>query len=425
MLSASILLTVVSELMFTFYISVYDISNLIGHYFKLGSFWLIYKAIIEIGLQRPYALLFREITASERRHQELTSKLPTGICEIDPSLRITYINPAGLKIIGYKEQDVKRGLHLDMLLENADREKTQNRINDLLKGLSIGSSEYQLQRKDGTKADVIINSCPILRDGELTSVQASLTDVTEVNRLQRQVQQIRKREALAILAGGMAHEINNALTGVVGRIELIRLKVAKQQVTDTDFTDVLDGCDRIADLIRQLQAYSRGGRYRSEPIDMIDFTQKRLVELQKRLDPKIRLSCHHSSSIPKIAADPMQLQMVIEEIVRNAVEATLEDGQIEIDIRAREIDADQAARRPGFKPGQYVRLKVRDTGKGMDAETLQHIFEPFYTRKFPGRGLGMAAVYGIVKNHGGWIGVDSEPDCGTTVQIYFPINNFR
>jgi PAS domain S-box-containing protein len=421
MLGVAILLTVGSELMFTFYISVYGISNIVGHYLKLASFCLIYKAIIETGLQQPYTLLFRELAQSEKRYRDLVDTLPTGICEINPDFRITYINPAGLKIIGYDEKDVRRGINLGMILDTEDREKAQSRRDELLRGHSIASTGYRFLRKDGANADVIVNSIPIYRDGELKAIQTSLTDVTELNRLQRRLQQSEKMEAVALLAGGMAHEINNVLTGVIGHIELIKLKVSTQEASDADFNNVLGGCDRIARLTKHLLAYSRGGRYRSEVIDMAEFIQKILTGFEKQLNPKIRLSYDFSPDQTRVSGDPMQLQMVVSGIVNNAVEAIDATGSIDVDLKAIDIDTVQSRQRPGMQPGQYVRLKVEDTGKGMDAETLQHIFEPFYTKKFPGRGLGMAAVYGIVKNHGGWIGVDSEPDRGTTVQIYFPL----
>ncbi len=420
MLGISILLTIGSELMFTVYISVYGFSNIVGHYLKLASFWLIYKAIIETGLQQPYTLLFREVAQSEKRYRNLVDTLPTGICEFNPDFRITYINPAGLKIIGYEGKDIQRGINLYMLLNPEDREKAQRRVDELIKGHHIASTRYRLLRKDKTEADVIVNSNPMYRKGELRTIQTSLTDVTELNRLQARLQQAEKMEAVAVLAGGMAHEINNVLTGVVSHIDLIKLKAADHEATDSDFANVLGGCDRIARLIKQLLAYSRGGRYRSEVIDMAEFIQETLAAFEKEFSPRIRLSYDFSPDLPRISADPMQLRMVVEGIVNNSVEAIDETGSIEIDLRAIDIDAVDSGQKPGMQPGQYVCFRVRDTGKGMDAKTLQHIFEPFYTNKFTGRGLGMAAVYGIVKNHGGWIGVESEPGIGTTVQIYFP-----
>jgi hypothetical protein len=421
MLGVSILFTIASELMFTFYISVYGISNIVGHYFKLGSFWLIYKAIIETGLQRPYTLLFRELAQSEKRYRDLVDTLPAGICEIDPDFRITYINPAGLNIIGYEEKDVRRGINLNMILDSEDREKAQRRLDELLRGHSVGSTGYRLISKDGAKADVIVNSTPIYGNGELKAIQTSITDVTELNRLQSRLQQAEKMEAVAILAGGMAHEINNVLMGVIGHIELIRLNAATREVSDSDFIDVFGGCERIAGLIKHLLAYSRGGRYRSEVIDPAEFIQEALAEFEKQLNLGTRMSYDFSPGLPRISADPIQLRMVVSAIVYNAAEAIDDAGRVEVDLKARDVDAVQSRQQHDMQPGQYVRLRVRDTGKGMDAETLQRIFEPFYTKKFAGRGLGMAAVYGIVKNHGGWIGVDSEPGRGTTVQIYFPV----
>ena len=333
-LGISILLTVGSELMFTVYINVYGISNIVGHYLKLASFWLIYKAIIETGLQQPYTLLFRELAQSEKRYRNLVDTLPTGICEFNPDFRITYINPAGLKIIGYEGKDVQRGIKLDMILNSEDRAKAQRRVDELLKGHNIASTRYRLLRKDGAEADVIVNSSPMYLKGELETIQTSLTDVTELNRLQARLQQAEKMEAVAMLAGGMAHEINNALTSVVGHIDLIQLKAADQEVVDSDFTNVLGGCDRIAGLIKHLLAYSQGGRYRSEVIDMAEFIQETLAAFEKELNPRIRLSYDFSPDLPRISADPMQLRMVVEGIINNSVEAIDETGIIEIDLRA-------------------------------------------------------------------------------------------
>ena len=421
LLAVSIVLTIISELMFTFYISVDGFSNMVGHYFKLGSFWLIYKAIIETGLQRPYALLFRELARSESRHRDLVDTLPTGICEIAPDGGVMYINPAGLAISGYTGEDVARGLNLAMVLDAKDSEKAQQRRNELFQGHSIESTEYRLMRKDGGRVDVIVNSTPVYHEGALKSIQASLTDLTEVHRLQSSLQQAKKMEAVALLAGGMAHEINNALMGVIGRIELMELEAAERRGSDADFTDVLAGCDRIAVLVKQLLAYSRGGRYRSEVIDMAAFIPKVLARIEKELKPGIDIALDSPPGLPAVTGDPIQLEMVLSAIFNNAVEAIDQAGRIDIDLRTTDIDAVQSGQYTGMQPGQYVRLRVRDTGKGMDAESLRHIFEPFYTSKFQGRGLGMAAVYGIIKNHDGWVGVDSEPDRGTTVEIYLPI----
>jgi len=421
MLTASIVLTMISELMFTFYISVYGISNLVGHFFKLGSFCLIYKAIIETGLQQPYSLLFRELARSEKRYRQLVDNLPTGICEVDPEFCIRYINPSGLALIGYDDEDIRRGVHLSALLDSEGQDRAKKRLDDVLHDQPIESTGYRIRRKDGAAVEVLVNSIPIRRNGKLTAIQTSLTDVTELNNLQKCLQESRKMEAVAILAGGMAHEINNILMGVMGGIDVIRLEAADKDLSDADFEDVRRGCERIAELVRQLLAYSRGGRYRSEKIELSEFIKQGIAELARHLDAKIYLAYDPADDLPVVSADSLQLRRVLAEVIDNAEEAVGEDGRIDVSLRTREIDAEQASQQPGLQPGQYVCLSVHDNGPGMDKEILSHIFEPFFTTHSPGRGMGMAAVYGIVKNHGGWIGVDSRKGEGATVRIYLPV----
>jgi PAS domain S-box-containing protein len=419
-LGVSIVLTIASELAFTFYVSVYGLSNFVGHLFKLVSFWLIYKAIIETGLQRPYALLFRELAQSETRYRELVAQLPTGICEIDPELRITYINPAGLRLIGYDDEDMRLGIRLDRVVDEADRQKARQWFAQLVNKDTAGSASYRLKRKDEALVDVIVNCTPIHRQDRIVSIQASLTDVTEMNRLQHQLQQAKKMEAIAVLAGGMAHKVNNMLMGVVGHLELMKMNAAERRLNAEDFTKVFANCERIAELIQKVLAYARGGRYQDQPIEMAEFVQNVLEEHMETYGRGITFSHDFPSGLPRVSADPTQLQMVVSAVVSNAVEAIEESGRIDIALLSVEMDEEQCGQMPGMIPGRYVRFTVRDTGKGMDTETLQRIFEPFYTHKFTGRGLGMPAVYGIVKNHGGWIGVDSNPGQGTTVEIYLP-----
>ncbi|MBI5552007.1 MAG: PAS domain S-box protein [Desulfobacterales bacterium] len=419
-LAISILLTIVSELMFTFYISVYGISNLVGHLFKLGAFWLIYKAIIETGLQKPYALLFRELAQSGQRYRDLVYTLPTGICEITPDQRVTYINPAGLRIFGFTTEDVRQGLSLNLLLEISDQERARRRMDKLLQGQPVGGAEYSVRRKDGSKADVIVYSFPIFEEGRLKIIQTSITDVTEFKRLQGRLQEAQKMETVAGLAGGMAHEINNKLMGIVGRVEVLKLNMRKKPVSDADLADILNSCDRIAALIKYLLAYARGGRYRSERIDLTQFLHKIMPEMKPQIHPRVLIACDLPAGLPQTWADPVQLRMVVEEIVRNSAEAIEGDGRIDLRLQSETIDAAQAQQYVDLEPGRYLCLEVEDTGRGIDEQMLPRIFEPFYTDKFMGRGLGLAAVHGIVKNHGGWIGIDSKPGRGTRVRILLP-----
>jgi PAS domain S-box-containing protein len=420
LLMASILLTIASELLFTFYVSVYGFSNLVGHLCKLGSFWMIYKAIIETGLRAPYDLLFRELASSEKRYRQLVDGLPTGICEIGPDARIRYINPAGLELIGYSEADIRNGLALDAVLDPAGHDKSLRRLERLRRGAPVESTSYRLRRKDGDSVDVIVSTTPVYREGKLQRVQTSLTDVTELHRLYDRLHEARKMEAVAVLAGGMAHEINNLLMGVTGGIELLKLSAAQGELEEEDIAAVLRGCDRIAELVKRLLAYSRGGRYRLEEVDPSRLLLDLRSQIEERLSPEIHLQLDASDNLPRVSGDPTQLEMVVLEIIANAAEAVGEGGRVRLALEVETIGTDRPAQAADLRPGCYVRLTVQDNGKGMTAETRELIFDPFYSEHFPGRGMGMAAVYGIVSNHGGGIEIASEPGRGTTVHVYLP-----
>jgi K+-sensing histidine kinase KdpD len=173
-------------------------------------------------------------------------------------------------------------------------------------------------------------------------------------------------------------------------------------------------------LTAQLLAYAEGGKYQPQDLKLDAFVIQTLSILQHDLSPKVRVERHFPKDISYIKADYAQMQMVLSAILANANEAIEDVGLIRITAENKDLDEDFTKQHPGLKPGYYVCLTIEDDGKGMDEETRSGIFEPFFTTKFQGRGMGMAAVYGIVRNHDGWISVDSELGKGTTVKIYLP-----
>lgn len=429
LLIASIGFSIAAELAFTFYISVYGLSNLIGHFFKLVSFYLIYKAIVETGLRRPYKLVFRELKLSETklrkskaRFEEMTDMLPSGICEVGVDKRISYINEAGLRMLGRTREDFNRGIEIMTAIHPEYRKKAEQRFRQAMMGISIGSTEYRIVKKDGSESVVIVNSAPVSADGRVHLIRTSLTDVTDLKKLQKQLQQAQKMEAVAVLAGGVAHEVNNALMGLVGHMELVRMELNKTGYHSTHLGAAGKSCDRIAALTQKLLAYSRGGNYRSEIIDLEKFIRMTVAEIKPFLVPGIRVDIDGTETGAEIKADPIQLQMVTKAILINASEAIENgDGRVRIHIQACDIPPEQAAGQPGMRPGRYACLRVTDNGNGMTEAVRSKIFQPFFTTRFVGRGLGMAAAYGIVKSHNGWIGVDSAPGKGTTVRVYLPM----
>ena len=242
----------------------------------------------------------------------------------------------------------------------------------------------------------------------------------EKTRLEAQFQQVQKMEAIATLAGGIAHEFNNALMGIMGNIDLLKMDLPEDVGRDKYFEAMKSSGHRMSRLTDQLLAYAQGGKYQPKDLKLDDFVIETLPILQHNLNPAIRIQTFFPKNISYIRADHTQMQMVLSAILGNSNEAIEDEGVIRITAGNEDLDEDFTKPRPGLKSGPYVCFTIEDDGKGMDGETRSRIFEPFFTTKFQGRGMGMAAVYGIVKNHDGWIHVDSELGKGTTVQIYLP-----
>jgi signal transduction histidine kinase len=226
----------------------------------------------------------------------------------------------------------------------------------------------------------------------------------------------RNTEALGTLAGGIAHQFNNALFGILGNIELLKHDFPDDEVLDGYVKSMKTSVRRMTQLTNQLLAYARGGKYEPKIFSLRDFILKALPSLLHDMLPEIRVVTDLQGDSTLVKADQHQLRIVLSVLLNNAVEAIEGPGYIRILMRNEEL-AEQGQNLPA---GPYICLIIEDDGKGMDMKTKERIFEPFFTTKFHGRGLGMAAAYGIVKNHDGWISVNSEPGLGTAVHIYLP-----
>jgi signal transduction histidine kinase len=242
----------------------------------------------------------------------------------------------------------------------------------------------------------------------------------EILQYERQLQQAQKLEAIATLAGGIAHEFNNALSAVVGYFELLKLDFLENEKVLNDIEYIQPSIERMSDLTSQLLAYAQGGKYCPQKISINNFVLEGLPTIRPALSQSIDIDLDLLPDIWLIEADILQMQMVLAACLTNACEAIDEEGRIEISTQNVIIDKQVSQDSSGLSDGRYVSLAIEDNGRGMDESTRQRLFEPFYTTKFQGRGLGMAAVYGIIRNHGGWIKVDSEVGRGTRVIIYFP-----
>ncbi len=245
-------------------------------------------------------------------------------------------------------------------------------------------------------------------------------DITETRRLQAQLQEAEKMEAIATLAGGIAHQFNNALTPIIGHIGLLEMTHSRDEKTMASLKDMKVSGHRMANLTSQLLAYARGGKYEPRPVSLSDFVEDTLPLIEHTLDPAVRVETDLPLDLMDVNVDASQIQMVLSAIVVNSNEAIEGPGRIRISTRNMDLDKQFIKDHPDLRPGPYVCLSIEDDGKGMDEETRAKIFDPFFTTHFIGRGLGMASVYGIIKNHNGTITVDSELGKGTVVRIYLP-----
>jgi PAS domain S-box-containing protein len=254
-------------------------------------------------------------------------------------------------------------------------------------------------------------------------VQAFVRDITERKRLEAQLADAEKMEGIGTLAGGIAHDFNNILGGVLGYASLI-----KGMVPEGDrlyrYTDIIErSAARAAELTQQLLGYARGGKYQVARVRLNDVIEEVAALLRQDLGERgITLDAQLDTHLPAAEADTSQIHQVLTNLCVNARDAMPEGGRLRIVSEAVDLEPGDPATPPGLSPGRYVRLTVADTGEGMSAEVQRRMFEPFFTTKPPGEGtgLGLAMVYGIVKNHGGQITVASRPGHGTAVRIYLP-----
>jgi PAS domain S-box-containing protein len=244
-------------------------------------------------------------------------------------------------------------------------------------------------------------------------------DVTERIRSEEILRGASRMEATATLAAGVAHDFNNLMTAILGNAELL--------LADPGFPDAASRLGQIGEsakrggaLAQQLLAYARGGKYQAQVVGVNELVQQALQLQKHAMPPRIQLESILDPESPHVEADPIQIGQVVTNLCINACEATPGSGRVTVRTRRLTLGPSEVIGKPGLAPGPVVLIQVTDTGKGIETSILPRIFEPFFTTKFQGRGLGLAAAYGIVKNHRGYIGVESVLGKGTTFSIYLP-----
>ena len=363
---------------------------------------------------------------SEVNYRSLVENAPYGICRADEQGRMFNVNPALIEMLGYSGEEEtaigrKPGSRMFFVSPDARAAILKDR------GEIFDGVEVTWYRRDGTPIQVRLSGRPV-RDPEWPSTCYELIaeNVTEQRAMEKQFRQAQKMEAVGRLAGGVAHDFNNLLTVIKGYTELL-LDGARKGVQNDEWfqqkaEQIEKAANRAATLTRQLLAFSRMQVLQAKVIDLCEVVADMGKMLPRLIGENIELEIVVKTRAGRVKADPGQMEQVIVNLVVNARDAMPHGGKLRIETNDVELDETFARHHPPLVPGHYVSLVVSDTGKGMDPETQAHIFEPFFTTKEvgTGTGLGLATVYGVVKQSGGYIWVVSEKGNGATFQIVLP-----
>jgi two-component system, cell cycle sensor histidine kinase and response regulator CckA len=337
---------------------------------------------------------------------ELLESAAQAILSVDQTGRIVQANRRAEEMFGYTRAE---------LLGSAIK-------------ILLPESELAGRRRDGSEFPVEVNLNTI-KTAEGTFALAFVTDISRRKQLEEQLMRAQKMEAVSRLAGGVAHDFNNLLTVIAGYSRMILDELPSQELPEyaelrVYAEEIGKAADRASALTNQLLAFSRRQLVQSRVMNVNALLAQAEKTLLRLLGGDIRLTLDLEESLGNIKADPDQVEQAIVNLAINARDAMAGGGEIFLQTAEVDLDEAYAQTHPGVKPGGYVMIAITDTGRGMDAEVRQHIFEPFFTTKERGKraGLGLASVYGMVKQSGGDIQVSSELGKGTTFHLYFPRN---
>jgi two-component system, cell cycle sensor histidine kinase and response regulator CckA len=334
-------------------------------------------------------------------------------------------NAAAERVYGYTASEAI-GSHMALLLPE-DRSNEEAEILERIgRGERVEHFETVRRTKTGALINVSLTISPV-RDQHGMVIGAShvARDVTERRRMEDQLRHTQKLESLGVLAGGVAHDFNNLLTGILGNTSLALEILSSNHPARGVLNDVLNASERASHLTRQLLAYAGKGRFVIEPINLSGMVREISALIQTSISKNVQLRLELRDDIPSILADSSQLQQLVMNLVINGAEAIPADqpGSVIVTTGTHIVEEHDLAtldEESELAAGTYVSLQVQDTGSGMDEVTLGRIFEPFFTTKFTGRGLGLAAVLGIVRGHKGIMKVRSRPGKGTIFRVLFP-----
>ncbi len=368
-------------------------------------------------LQKSHA----DLTRSEAQYRSLVNNAPCGIFRLNYSEQFEAANPTLIEILGF--ESVRQLMELDSCAALFKDPAEYRSVMLELRKTGRVEEEVQLMRKDGAAVKVRLACRRVITDhGETPSYEGVVEDLRTQSSLEDQLRQSQKMEAVGRLAGGIAHDFNNLLTIISGYSRMLIDSFAPSDPRRNDTERIKTASERATALTRQLLAFSRKQVLTPTTLNLNTVVSDLSKILPRLIGEDVDLAFAPGDRLHSVYADRGQVEQVLMNLIVNARDAMPEGGKVTLETRNEKLDEKNARRRRGMLPGEYVMLAVTDTGCGMDAETQARMFEPFFTTKEEGKGtgLGLATVYGIVKQSGGHISVYTEPGRGTTFKVYLP-----
>lgn len=387
-----------------------------------------------VGLATITALTLASSTSERRRAEESLQQAYAQVYQIinnapgvaiqgyDREGRVLFWNRASEDLYGFSEQQVLGRRLGEFLLSERDAEEFEQFIRQILRtGQPAPLREWETRTASGASRYIISSLFPVQMGRGQIQIVCMDIDITERKNLEAQLLRAQRLESIGRLAGGIAHDFNNLLTAIAGYAETALARLPAGHPATEDLQRVLDTVDRAAELVHHLLAFARRQPLQPQKLNLNELLHHTVPLLHRLLGKQVDLRLVTDPALKQVRADPTQIEQVLLNLAINARDAMSDGGILTIQTANVILDASAVQTMPDLSPGEYVMLSVTDTGTGIPPEHIEHIFEPFFTTKEEtGTGLGLAVVYGVVKQSGGHIVVDSEPGQGATFRIYLP-----
>ncbi len=367
---------------------------------------------------------------SRKRYQNLYTRTPAMMHSIDQNGKIVAVSDTWLKKMGYSKEEVLGKKSTYFLSEESMIKATEIALPDFFSKGFCDEVEYTFVKKNGELMDVLLSAISQKdEEGNIIHSLAILQDVTEKLRLENQLRQSHKMEAIGTLSGGIAHDFNNILATILGFADMARDDLPQGSQIKQQLDEVINAGNRAKELVKQILAFSRKTEQKQIPVQVHLLINETLNFLRASIPATIKIELNIAPNCGTILADPTQIHQVLMNLCANAAYA-MEDhgGLLSIDLKMVELTVDDLKDKPQQQPGIYLVLIIKDTGTGIKADHLHRIFDPYFTTKEVGKGsgMGLAVVHGIVHSHNGLITHESTEGQGTTFRLFFPqINKFN